>query len=318
MKKKLLTLCMIVTMVIGLCACGGKETAGGLGTLDIEQTTLGEDTVPDLNGGSGKNTSTDQPQTPQTPETPQTPSEEEPVSVGLEYEQYQGKYFSMMKPVGWDVWEYAFDDGTGNYRLMMSIRDPENTNNCIFLMTALEPYFANETEKNKMAPYLPNPETAIVLNPLKAESMALQFETIRSALTVNGFSKTVNHLPDWTITKSVMSNVSEDSTDSMIGSEFLGEATVGGDGKRYAAYYANLLVKQYHAILKCNYYISFANYGVCLEEGLCETDLNNLIYLANTYEQSGLNSLNSSFKENDTNSYLPLEPSLDATGALDW
>ena len=37
MKKKLLTLGMIVTMVIGLCACGGKETAGGLGSLDIEQ-----------------------------------------------------------------------------------------------------------------------------------------------------------------------------------------------------------------------------------------------------------------------------------------
>ena len=307
---------MIAAMAIGLCACGEKETAGGLGTLDIEQPASGSDTVPDLNGGSGKNTSTDQPQTPQ---TPQTPSEEEPepAPTGLEYEQYQGKYFSITKPAGWDVWEYAFDDGTGNYRLMMSIRDPENTNNCIFLMTALEPYFADETEKNKMAPYLPNPETAIVLDPLKAESMALQFETIRSALTVNGFSATVNHLPDWTITKSVLSNVSEDSTDSMIGSEFLGEATVGGDGKRYAAYYANLLVKQYHAILNCNYYISFANYGVCLEEDLCETDLNNLIYLASTYEQSGLNSLNSSFKENETNSYLPPEPGIDATGVFD-
>lgn len=312
MKKKLLTLCMVVTMVIGLCACGGKETTGGLGTLDIDQPTSGKDTVPDLNGGTS--TPTNQ---PQNPETQQTPPVEEPVKVGLEYEQYQGKYFSMMKPVGWDVWEYAFDDGTGNYRLMMSIRDPENTNNCIFLMTGLEPYFANETEKNKMAPWLSNPETAIVLDPLNAEGMALQFGTIRSALSVNGFSTTANHLPDWTITQSLLSNVSEESTDSMIASEFVGEATVGGDGKRYAAYFANVLAQQYYAYLRCTYYISYANFGVCLEEDLWDTDLNNLIYLANTYEQSGLNSLNSSFQEDDTNSYLPLNPSIDATGVFE-
>ena len=314
MKKTILTLCIAVVMVIGLCACGGKETAGGLGTLDLEQTTSEKDTVPDLNGG--ENTPTDQPQTPQTPETP--PEEEPaPAPAGLEYEQYQGKYFSMKKPVGWDVWEYAFDDGTGNYRLMMSIRDPENTNNCIFLMTALEPYFANETEKNKMAPWLPVPSSAIVLDPLNAESMAMQFGTIRQALTANGFNTTVDHLPDWTITQTLLSNVSDQSTDSLIISEFLGEAAVGGDGKRYAAYYGNVLAKQYHAVLGCTYYISFSNYGVCLEESLIETDLNNLIYIANTYEQSGLNSLNSSFKEDDTNSFLPQNSDIDAAAAFE-
>lgn len=314
MKKKLLTLGMVVTMVIGLCACGGKETAGGLGSLDIEQQETGKDTVPDLNGGT--NTPTNQTQNTETQQTP--PPVEEPVPVGLSYEQYQGKYFSMMKPVGWDVWEYAFDDGTGNYRLMMSIRDPENTNNCIFLMTGLEPYFANETEMNKMAPWLPNPDTAIVLDPLNAESMALQFGTIRSALSKNGFQTTANHLPDWTITQSVLSNVSEESTDSMILSEFLGEATVGGDGKSYAAYFSNLLAKQYHAYLRCTYYISYANFGVCLEEDLWETDLDNVVSLANTYEQSGLNALNSSFQENEESTvYLPVTPSIDASGALE-
>ena len=60
----------------------------------------------------------------------------------------------------------------------------------------------------------------------------------------------------------------------MILSEFLGEATVGGDGKSYAAYFSNLLAKQYHAYLRCTYYISYANFGVCLEEDLWETTQN--------------------------------------------
>lgn len=316
MKKKILAVCMAAALAAAMCACGGKETAGGLGTLELEQPAASREAVPELNGGANPQTS--QPtETPRSTEVPQTPPEQKPAPAGLEYEQYQGKYFSMQKPVGWDVWEYVFNDGTGSYRLIASIYDPNNKNNCVFIMTALEPLFSNETDRSKMAPYLPHPDATVVIDPLNAEGMALQFGAIQYSMAANGFATATGYLPDWMVTKSLLSNVADGSTDSVIASEFLGEATAGGDGKRYAVYYGNTLTKQFYAHLGCNFYISFGNYGVCLEESLCATDLDNLIYLASTYEQSGLNSMNSSFKEENPAEYLPLEPSIDTTGALE-
>ncbi len=318
MKKKLISAILTLCLTASLCACG-DNTAGGLGTLSLDNSGKGTSTsasVPDLNGNGGdkapsiptSDTGNDTPAptpvpTPEptpapTPAPTPTPAPAPSPSTGLNTTYYSDKYIAATIPAGWTVNCQAYDDGTGNLRLILIINDPEDPNNVIFFCTALEPFYTSVTDRNFMAPYLAGiGPYCPVIDSLSATSVFNQWGSIYTCLSL---TDTTNPsisatLPNFSPAQ-VLSEQSYGEQNGMTTSEALFACTAPNSNLAYAVYFCDSLVKMTFPITYVNYYISYTNFLISANEKVYETYLPIMMECAKSFDFSGFNQQNQKYK----------------------
>lgn len=289
MRKRILMVLMAAVLCFSTCACGSN--AGGLGKLEINQKddddddskdkknddddddddipdiggSTNDDDVPDLGGGSK----------PEPTPEPTPEPQPEPQGKQMTVEFYQGQYFSMYIPKGWQVYENPYNDGTGVYRIMIGVYDPAKPDNRMIFVTAMEPFFGDQTEYNKMARFLDI--DPVVLSSLDAEGVIRGWNQNNQNMRLQHFDRFADIYGTIEIQEITEKAINEDATDSLIPSEVVAKVT-GSDGDTYDMYYACALSRLYYAHLGATYYVSYVNYAAFYEdEGESNAVLSGLI-----------------------------------------
>lgn len=189
MKK---TLCLVLAiLMLCLCACGNKDV-GGLGSLTMDDTNEQQKSIGTLGQPTPQETSAPQEPAPAPTSTPTPAPTPEPTSEpaprGMETENYSCPYFSVTKPVGWEVSYQAFTLQDGEARLCIYIYDPQDPINMIFYLKVMEPYFETLEMKNL---YLSYPVDSVydwspVLDSVSAEGVLMQWAPSYTMMEIDG------------------------------------------------------------------------------------------------------------------------------------
>ena len=289
MRKRILMVLMAAVLCFSTCACGSN--AGGLGKLEINQKddddskdkkdkkdkknddddddipdiggSTNDDDVPDLGGGSK-------------PEpTPEPQPEPKPANKEITVELYQGDYASMYVPTGWKVYENVFNAGNNTYRMFLVTYNPENPNEKIIFASGMEPFFASQTDYNKMKPFLDI--DPVVMDTVDAEGVIRGWNKTYDNLKIQHFDATADLYGTIDIQEVLSKVIGDGATDSIIPSEVLSKV-IQPDGNTYNMYYSCVLARTYYAHLGATYYISLGNCAVFCDE---EDGLNYLTAIVN-------------------------------------
>ena len=317
MKKKILTIALVMAMTLTALSCG-KDTTGGLGQLDISSSgsktsTNTKSEVPNLNGGKSEtstSTSTEAPSpasTETTPApTPETPTSTEPTptpapQTGLATVYCNDTYFTGYIPSGWTVNSQAYDDGTGNYRLAICIYDSADYNTQITFFTGLEPFWTSEKDKNTMAPYLtPIGPYCPVISELSASAVLGQWNNIYTCLSLTDITnpRISSTVPNFSVV-GIAAAGTPDSSTGMVASDCLAVCTVPGAAQQYAVYFSDSLAKMSVYGIP-TYYISYSNFILSARAEVYETYLPVMAECIKTFDFSLFNQYNQKKKSGIT------------------
>lgn len=161
--KRLTAACLAILLVFSLAACQIPRPRP-------------EPPPPPINGG----------------ETPTPDPEPEPVDVesrmSLELEQYDGGFFTLQKPVGWEIitgGEY------GSFAFLL--RDPENPARQIMYLGEIVPFYMSQEQKDIDANYMNTGGYKVkwydmpVVDPLKPSQLFVKFNEIAGSEIGQGF-----------------------------------------------------------------------------------------------------------------------------------
>lgn len=282
--KKILGLLMAMIMCAGvITGCGSSKDvgSGGLGKLEIDDTT-----VPSIGGGDGTTTAPTAPS--DTPTEPATEPPTEPQKVATRY--YSDENFSAMIPADWDVYSYKFDDGTGNYRLLVSIYDPTDRNNCVFFMSGLEPFFTSEADRKKVSRFEASLTAAPVIDELEAVSVLENWDGIMRTLRTQGFVFP-NYVGNYSVQQVSNSEIIKQENNRVTSAAEADSYAEGSDNV-YTMLFFNTFAPFYNAYLNVTWYISYSNLGYALNADLYDEYMPILEECITSLDFSAFNSSN--------------------------
>lgn len=302
MKKKILSIALVMAMALTVSSCG-KDTTGGLGQLSISstdsKTSSSKSEVPDLNGGKSTTSTSTESQTPASTETaptstPEPAPEPSPApQTGLQTVYCNDTYFSGYVPSGWTINSQAYNDGTGNYRLALCIYDPADYNTQITFFTGLEPFWTSERDKNTMAPYLtPIGQYCPVITELNASAVFSQWSNIYTCLSLTDVTnpRVSATVPNFSLV-GIAAAGTPDSSTGMIASDMLGVCTIPGATQQYAVYFSDSLGKMSVYGIP-TYYISYSNFILSARAEVYETYLPVMAECIQTFDFTAFNQFN--------------------------
>ena len=257
--KKILGLLMVVVLCAGVCTgCGSskKATTGGLGKLEIE-----DGTAPNI--GGGEDTTSGKPETPSAEVSTEAPTEAPTEVQKVETRYYSDENFSAIIPADWDVYSYKFDSGTGKYRLVVSIYDPNDKNNCIMFASALEPFFTSEADRNYLSRFASEYTNAPVLDELSATAVVKNWDGIIKTMRAQGFmyNRYIGNYYVQEIVDSKIISQEGNFTTSIVQANAYAE----GSDNVYTLVFQNTLAPFYYAYLNMTWYIGYSNFGCAID-----------------------------------------------------
>lgn len=249
MKK---VICLILALgLLFLAGCAKKEV-GGLGSLIMDEKNNSAST-----GGIGAlgkpGSSTDAPQVPDTPDTPAphkepTPTEPPvpptPEPAVLETESYSCSYFTVTKPVGWEVGYKASTLDDGEKQMLIYIQDPQDPNNMFFYVRVLQPYFGSLEMKNRLLSLNLGDlrslyEWSPVLDDISAESVLKQWAPSYTIMEMEG-SLANTHFKNYRI-EQVITTLDGGTSGNGVCTGVLAEVSIPGASSTYDMYLQNIL-----------------------------------------------------------------------------
>lgn len=283
---------LVLSMLLCLCACG-KDTSG-LGTLEIGDSSDSSGTLEPLGGSDASDTEkTPEPENSEDP-APAPSSTEAPAEEKFLVEEYSCDCFDCYIPQGWYVNYNAVDAGGGTMRIYVFMQDPEDANNIIFYVSAMEPFFASLTDKKTFVSVGGSAyEWAPVLDELSATEVLRQWASIYTLMDATGFEDGVKYFKNYSIASIVSSKVLDDASAEKTTSQVIAEVTIPAASNTYGLLIADTLSKQYLSNIGVTYYISYNNQGFVLSADRFNSDADGLAYclksldLSKFYEKYG-------------------------------
>ena len=282
--KKIFGLLMAVIMCAGvITGCGASKDvqSGGLGNLEID-----DGTVPSIGGGDG--TKPDPTAPSDAPTEPATEPPTEPQEVATRY--YSDENFSAMIPADWYVYSYRYDDGTGNYRLLVSIYDPTDVNNCIFFSSALEPFFTSEADRKTVSRFEASLVNAPVIDKLEAASVLESWDEIMSTMRKQRFIFP-NYVGNYSVQQVTNSEIIKQEN-NRVTSAVEADSYAEGSDNVYTMLCFNTFAPFYNAYLNMTWYISYSNLGYALNADLYDEYMPVLEECITSIDFSAFNSSN--------------------------
>ena len=256
--KKIIGLVMAMILCVGVitgCGSAKKATTGGLGKLEIE-----DGTAPNI--GGGENTTSGKPETPSAEVPTEAPTEAPTEVQKVETRYYSDENFSAIIPADWDVYSYKFDSGTGKYRLVVSIYDPNDKNNCIMFASALEPFFTSESDRNYLSRFASEYANAPVIDEISATAVVKSWDGIIKTMRAQGFmyNRYIGNYYVQEIVNSQLISQEGNFTTSIVQANAYAE----GSDNVYSLVFQNSFAPFYYAHLDMTWYISYSNYGCAI------------------------------------------------------
>lgn len=314
-KVKLLSLCLVVCLLLSAC---GKSDVSGLGNLSMDQTeptkkggigTLGEpsteptgdsipeDSIPQLPDETVPTSPDDT--VPPLPDNTEPQPTTPPDDTGtLQTVEYRDSYISMTVPAGWQVTVLPVRGNNGKTMLGVYVTDPADSNNQLFYIDSLEPFFANVQDKRTWLYYLDSVyEWAPVLtNGISAESVIREWASI---YTINGAIPTpcAPYMRNYNWKNTIDAQFNEQSTDAATISAAMATVSIPNTASNYVLFFMNTLVRNDIGNGVPPYYTGYMNYGVCVSENQYQDYYDTMINCLGSLKRADSTSSGNSFTQ---------------------
>ena len=219
----------------------------------------------------------------------QTP-QQTPAPAALSTESYECKYFTLTKPVGWEVFYEVIDAGGGAKRLYTFVYDPTNPNNMFFFAQVLEQFYVSESSKQAWLPYMPSyfSNAPVISGDPTAEATLAVWGDVFAVMRAEGSASSA-YFRDYELTEVIESKVLNSPPTTGTTSYVLGMVTIPGAREQSLILFQNTLVLMNAPTglpASAKYYSSHSNMGVVLSESAAGSQFNTVLSCLQSFDPS--------------------------------